>query len=389
MRGLHVVVQDFQVRAQGQARLAAQRDARQALAHVGLVGAGGDAGVGVADGARAALGQHQRFHRAGAVRRRQVTVRLVVELLAVQQQQGGLLGARAASAQLHGAALQVVGAAGGHQRLRVVGVGRQRGVQVVGDLVLRAGRHHAQVLQARAGAQLDVAVQVLGDGVGAVAGAALVGFQQHAVRAGVQLDHQQRRFGALARLVAQLQHHRGRRPAGRGGDAQAQALAAQGAVRPGKRRGFAVAGWRQAGQQLGALGRLERVEPARVHAAGAAVAQRVQRPAGAGQGRGVAAGVVQGLAQPVRQIGRRQVVEGFAAPCDPALAPQVIACGQAFGLAAVHVRPPPARCARRSRFRRCGAPGPGRRARRCSPGPAAARRRGAAARSSAGSATRR
>lgn len=144
------------------------------------------------------------------------------------------------------------------------------------------------MLQARAGAQLDVAVQVLGDGVGAVAGAALVGFQQHAVHAGVHVEHQQRRFGALARLVAQLQHHRGRRPAGRGGDAQAQALAAQGAVRPGEGRGFAVAGWRQAGQQLGALGRVERVEPARVHAVRAAVAQRVQRPAGAGQRRGVA-----------------------------------------------------------------------------------------------------
>src|SRR3990167_689566 len=46
VRGLHLVVQDFEVRAQHQPGLARERNAGEALAHGGLVGAGGDARVG-------------------------------------------------------------------------------------------------------------------------------------------------------------------------------------------------------------------------------------------------------------------------------------------------------------------------------------------------------
>jgi hypothetical protein len=194
--------------------------------------------------------------------------------------------------QVERGALQVVEAARGHQRLLVAGVRGQPRMHMVGHTVLRSGRSDAQVLQRSAGAQADVRVQVLRHTTAALRGLALVRFDEHAAHAVIHLQHQQGGFCLGAWLVAQLQPHGALVRsgfAGRGLHAQAQALAAQRAVGPGKRGGVAVAGLGQIREQFGTLRRVLRVQPARLHVTLRCVAHRVQRPARTGQRRGVAA----------------------------------------------------------------------------------------------------
>jgi hypothetical protein len=213
---------------------------------------------------------------------------------------------------------------------------RQARLQMVGDAVLRIGRHHAQVLQRGPGAQLQVQLQVLHQG--ATTGAArfaLVQLDEFELRARLQLQHQQGRLDLGARLVAQLQAQRTRA----GGDAQAQAAAAERTMRPAERRGVLVTGQRQAGEQLGALARVGGVEPARLEARRAACGpgERLQGPAGALRRRGLAAGGRGHIAQPDLGGRRRQVAEGFRVARDPAAGLQAVAGAQGVGAGEVHV----------------------------------------------------
>ena len=121
MRGLHVVVQDLQVRAQDQPRLARQRHAGQALAHIGPVAAGRDARIGIRHRVGAALGQGQGLDLAHGLGGLQVGVRLLVQLAVRQQQQRGLPRTGARALQRDVAALQVVAGARGNQRLGISG----------------------------------------------------------------------------------------------------------------------------------------------------------------------------------------------------------------------------------------------------------------------------
>jgi hypothetical protein len=263
VRGLHLVVQDFQVRAQHQARGPGCGDAAQVLARLGAVGAGVDARVRVDDHARLAAPQGQHPHRAVRVRRAVAHGDLLLERHAVGEQERAAMRLGAFAVERDGVALQLVGAAAGEQGLAVARPLRQARLQMVGDAVLRIGRHHAQVLQRGPGAQLQVQLQVLHQG--ATAGAArfaLVQLDEFELRARLQLQHQEGRLDLGARLVAQLQAQRTRA----GGDAQAQAAAAQRTMRPAERRGILVTGQRQAGEQLGALARVGGVEPARLEA---------------------------------------------------------------------------------------------------------------------------
>ena len=204
MRCLHLVVQDFQVGAQHQPGPAGERNAREALPHGGLVGAGGDARVRVGHHARAAAGQGQGLHLAGGVGGVVHRAHLLLQRLAGCQQQAGRMGRGVAALQIERGALQVVWGVRGHQGLFVAGVGVEPGMDVVRGLVPGAGRGDAQVLQRGAGADMDMGVQVLRDALGALRGFALVGFDEHAVHAVLHLQHQQRRLGLRARLVAQL-----------------------------------------------------------------------------------------------------------------------------------------------------------------------------------------
>ena len=124
--------------------------------------------------------------------------------------------------------------------------------------------------------------------------------------------------------------------AGRCVDAQAQALAAQRAVRPGKGCGLAITGAGQVGKQGVALGGVECVQPARIHPGGGRWPHGLQQPACAGQGRCLARRGVGLGADPGLQRGRWQMAEMFAAPRNPTLAVQVVACGQAVGKGGVH-----------------------------------------------------
>ena len=98
-----------------------------------------------------------------------------------------------------------------------------------------------------------------------------MGFDEHAAHTGLQFQHQERRFHRVARLVAQVQPDGvaiGRRLARQGVDAQAQALATQCAVRPGKGTGIVITRRWQPCKQGAALGGVECVEPARIHPGG-------------------------------------------------------------------------------------------------------------------------
>ena len=237
------------------------------MAHGGFVGPGGDAGVRVGYHARAAAGQCQCLHLAGGVGRVVHRVHLLLQRRARCQQQASGVGRSVAALQVQCGALQVVEAAGAHQSLLVAGVRGQPRMHMVGHTVVRAGRSDAQVLQGGAGAQADVRVQVLRHATAALGGLALVGLDEHAAHAVIHLQHQQGGFCLGAWLVAQLQPHGALvRPgfAGRGLHAQAQALAAQRAVGPGKGGSVAVARLGQIREQFGTLRWVQRVQPARL-----------------------------------------------------------------------------------------------------------------------------
>ena len=323
---LHLVVQYFKVRAQHQPGLACQGDAVQALAHGGIVCPRGDAGVGVDHGMRLAAGQHQRFHRTFGTGGVVGGVHLLFQHRRMGEQYSARACAGAGALQIQHRALQVVLAARSYQGLRIVRALAQPGMHQVGHLVARARCGNAQVLQHGALAQVQVYMQVLRHAALALRGFAVVGFDEYAAHAIGHVHHQQRGLHGAACLVVQVQPYRFTGAFfGHRSDTQAQALATQGTVRPGKRGGVAVAGLDQAVKKLCALLRVAGIEPAGCNAALQRVAHGVQRPACAGEGRGIATCRVGlcAVSQPGVRWGGWQMAKGFVACGNPAAHGQV------------------------------------------------------------------
>ena len=284
MHGGNLVVQDFQVRAQDQARLAIQRNAPQALVHVGIAGTGGNVGEGIGHAARFAAGQGQHLHVAVGIGRVVAGVDLVVHIVRARQQQAGVAHAGTGAMQVDIAALQLVGTAAGTQGLVVVRVAFNVHILRVGQVVSGAHIGNAQVLQHRAFAHANVHVQVLRDLLQIAAAAVRV--QQQAAGAGGHVQHHQGRIhGGMGCVVDMQAHWGGIGPVG--GDLDAQPLAAQGAVRPGKGGGLALGGG-QVGKQGGAFCGVQGAQVLHLHA-GRAVLHGDLPVLGAGHGGGLGA----------------------------------------------------------------------------------------------------
>ena len=209
---------------------------------------------------------------------------------------------------------------------------------------------------------------------------------------------QQRRIDLAARAQAQLQPH-GRRCAAASRrlgalDAQAQTASAQRAVRPGEGRRL-VARRAAAGRRTVRCVARHRPRPASAHRRGRCGSAPIgcKCPACAFQRRGVAAAPASGTNRPATP---RQAVAagGGTIRLLRAIQPSSASRWRADSASAraAFMRPPPrVRPGRRARSRcaRCRGPAPGRRFRRCSPGPGAAPHRAPAIRSVADSARRR
>ena len=209
----------------------------------------------------------------------------------------------------------------------------------VGHLIAGAGCGNAQVLQQGALPQVQVHMQVLGQAVLALRRVAVVAFDQHAAHAIGHLHHEHGGLHGTAGLVAQVQPHRFPGVlAGRCAHTQAQALAAQGAVRPGEGGGITAPGLCQSAEQLCALLGIAGVQPARGDAALQRVAHGVQGPAGAGQGGCVAAvGTFFCTFSEPDASGRRwQVAKRLVARGNPAARGQVFPGRQCIGFGGVH-----------------------------------------------------
>ena len=145
-RGRHLVVQDFQVRAQHHAWLAAQCHAAQALAHLGLVRTGAMRLWALAT------------TRSWPAARASTSVCALVWAASSQvctccsstwpagSRRGGSARLGTLGLQLQRGALQVVAGARGHQGLGVVRALGEPCVHMLGHAVVRLGQSQAQML---------------------------------------------------------------------------------------------------------------------------------------------------------------------------------------------------------------------------------------------------
>ncbi|ABA50694.1 hypothetical protein BURPS1710b_2824 [Burkholderia pseudomallei 1710b] len=390
MRGLHIVVMDFEVRPQHDARLAARRNAAQALPQIGSRRARGDRRERIRDDLRMAARERERVDRASRARRRVRRAYLLLELrLRRREQHAGCAGHGAFAAQFEHRALQVVFAARREQRLPILRVALKAHVHVMRDPIARARRGDAQMVERRAGAEPNIRVQILRERRVA-AGGVLVRLHEHAMHARHDVDHDERRFGAPLRRQPQLQH-RGRALRGAAADTQSQARFAQRAMRPEKRRGVIVRRRRQVREQRGALGAIRGAEPACVDLFERAGADGREQPGGVRGGarrarrvRSVGFGV-----EPCIGRGRRQMAERFVVARDPAVLRELGSRGGPVGGGRRHrFRPARVRPSARSPWLRCRGRARDRRIRRCARDRATAPYRARALRSSADNARR-